>query len=363
MRLPGLLVVAFALAGSPASGATLFGLIDTGELFSSGDGGVVWTVVATLPVHDATALQARNSATDLYLASRSGSVYHSGDGGSNWAAVGAVTASDVADLVIRRDGGILLLTTSGTVYESNDLGVSFAALAALSASDFTSLCQRSDDRLYALTRTGGVYESIDGGTVWTAKSAITFADGVRIRSLVNDLFALTDAGDLYRSDDAGTSWSPIGTLSQVGMRGLVADDATLVAASKEGHVWTSANGVAWTVQGSMQQLTLTALASDHPAVTGVEETPGGALSLGAPWPNPSHGAALSLPLRLERDDTLELRLFDLAGREVASRPPEPLPAGAQVIAWQPGVRAAGLYLVRARLGSGPSGTRRWVVLE
>ena len=92
LRSPGLAIALALLAITPGTGEaiTLFGLVDTGELYSSGDGGVNWSVVSTLPVSDAVALAAGASTTELFLASRTGSFYRSVDAGASWAAISAI---------------------------------------------------------------------------------------------------------------------------------------------------------------------------------------------------------------------------------------------------------------------------------
>jgi photosystem II stability/assembly factor-like uncharacterized protein len=358
------LVILALLASATAHAATLLGLIDTGELYSSANGGVSWTAVSTLPVRDAVGLQARLTTSELYLASRSGTAYQSLDGGASWSAVGTVPASDVEDLLVRIDGALMLLTGSGSLFRSTDQGANFTGIASLTASNFVSLTQRTDARLYALTRTGEVYESTDLGVNWIAKSAITVANAVRIRSLGTTLYVMTETGDIARSTDAAASWSVVGTLSQVGMRGLVKNGASLVAASREGHVATSGDGTSWSWQGSINQLQLTALATNTPVTTGVEEPPlAGRLALGAPYPNPSLDGAGVFPVRLEREDVVRIELCDLRGRVVARRGPELLPAGLTQLPWNPGVGRAGLYFARLLGESGSSAKRRWIVLR
>ena len=65
-----------SLAPCASHATTLFGLLDTGELYKSTDQGLNWTAVSTLPVRDAVALGAGVNSAELYLASRSGGEEH-----------------------------------------------------------------------------------------------------------------------------------------------------------------------------------------------------------------------------------------------------------------------------------------------
>ncbi len=332
----------------------LFGLVDTGELFVSTDNGMDWMLHSDLPVRDAVALQARSNASDLFIATRSGVVYRSTNGGVDWTAVGAVSESGVVDLLIRSDGVLLLLTDRGTLYHSVDQGASFIPLAFLTASNFTSLTGTSGDQLYALTRTGEVYESLDQGATWDLKGGLTASNTVRMRALSATLYGLTDTGDVYRSTNAGANWTVIGTLSQVGMRGLAANGPDLAAASREGHLATSPDGVTWTWQGSINQLTLTALATDIPATTGIEEAPE-ALRIASLWPNPARrGDRITVDFTLGGPAPVELTLYDVVGREVWARQPEVLPAGGHSFDIGAPLRRSGVYFLElsgSRLGS------------
>lgn len=348
-------------AARPAIGATLLGLVNTGELFRSTDAGVTWTPHAVLPVRDAVALAARLSSSDLFIASHSGSIYRSTDAGGTWIPVGAIAASDVVDLSIRPDGALLALTATGSLYLSTDLGANFAPLASLGASNFASLaCTTPAVMHYALTQTGEVYESADGGTSWLAKGLFTAPNAVRLCAIQSVLYALTETGDVYRSTDGAASWLPISTLSQIGMQGLARNGQSLVAASREGHVATSIDGIGWAWQGSMNQLTLTALATDEPATTGVNPQAGSGMFLGAPYPNPSRGSA-SFELWLDRSADVALALHDVSGRRLAGLGPRRFEAGSHRLSWDPGVTRAGLYFLSLERAGEPAVTRRWVV--
>lgn len=358
----GSVPILLALTPVPAPAARLFALTSTGEIFLSVNQGVNWSIQSTIAVHDAVALQARLSGTDLYMASASGSIYHSADSGQNWSAIGSPTASDLVDMTIRGDGDIVLLTATGEVYSSDNLGATFTPLATLIASNFTSLVGRSDGRLFALTRTGDVHVSTDGGNSWVAMGVITTSEAVRIRSIGTTLHVMTSTGDDYRSTDSGVTWTAVGTLSQVGTAALAVDGGTLVAATREGHVATSPDGTTWTWKGSTNQLTLTALDVDTPAVSAVGGPTAGPLNLGVPWPNPARGgAAISLAFTLSAPEMVTLQFVDAAGRLLAERPPEAYGEGTHTVVWNAGWPCSGVFFVRLETAQGLKGARRWAV--
>ena len=108
----GAALLVIAAFTAPAHAATLFGLVNTGEIYASANGGATWTGRAVLPVRDAIALVAGVTSNDLLLATESGSVYRSTDAGTSWIAVGAVPANDVTALVAS-NGRSLLVARSG----------------------------------------------------------------------------------------------------------------------------------------------------------------------------------------------------------------------------------------------------------
>jgi hypothetical protein len=149
-------------------------------------------------------------------------------------------------------------------------------VAALPASNFMSLCSSVNQRVYALTRTGDVWESTDGGMIWVFKGAVTTPDAIEIEALGASLYVLTHTGDVFRSTDSGASWLEVGTLSQSGLTALARHGTTLLVSTATGEVATSVDGTIWIWRGVINQLTVTALATDAPATSGVplESAPG-----------------------------------------------------------------------------------------
>lgn len=348
------LIVVFGVpVGShPAGAATLFGLVDTGELFASSDNGATWVARAAVPVSDAVAIAAGASEADLCMATRSGLVYRSSDGGLTWAAVGAVAASDVVEMVIRENGDIFLLTEKGTLWRSTDDGATFTAVATLTASNHVSLTiDIKGGVFYALTRTGEVARSTDDGITWNVVGAVTTSDAVAIRFVKPDLYVLTGAGDVAKSADQGTTWIMVGTISQVHMTGLTTNDTDLVAVTEEGLAAASSDAVNWSFVGSINQLTVTAVGNDTPTGTGIGEAvpPLPAFRVRSLWPNPAPGSdnAVTVLFELGEPGGVALNVYDVAGKRVGKHARRDFDrSGEYTLRWETGNLASGVYFVQ-----------------
>jgi hypothetical protein len=339
---PLLLVIA-----SAARATTLFGLVDTGELFESADG-TTWSVRGVLPVRDAIGLVAVSSSAELVLASESGTVYRSTDGGLSWSALATLPAWDVRAIGASGSGDVFLATASGTVFR--DTGSGAVAVGAIPASNVTALTRLGIDT-FVLAETGEVYRSGDEGVTWSVAGLLPVSNAIAIVALGGDLFALSAEGTVAKCSDLGATWTVVGSLSQVGMTSLLATTDRLYTTTAAGEVASSLDGTGWAWQGAINQLTVRGMAHDSPAL-GVD----GPAAVARPIeflpvrPNPTRGAArLLLDLVEAADVTIEV--FDAAGRFV-DRPldHERLPKGVTTQLWRPASIAPGAYFVRARFG-------------
>ena len=354
---------------APAQGATLFGLVDAGMLFVSGDGGTSWEIRATITVPDAVAIAATTTTDDLLMATRSGSVYQSTDAGVSWVAVGSVSSSDVADMLVLGTGDVLLLTERGTLWVSSDGGGSFNVLATLTASDVVSLATDDVGRLYALTRSGEVSRSADTGVTWNVVGVMTAPDAVEIIGVGSDLFVLTEKGDVARSTDQGVTWLYVGTVSHVEMQALTVESGDLVAASSKGLVARSADGTSWGFIGSINQVSVLAIGNDTPCVTGMgPDVPPGASRLVflSVWPNPVDPVHQPLRLRfyLPEPGWVAADLYDASGRRVAHKPARFFDRrGERVLPWEIGEIRSGVYFARLRDIRGSAACQKVVVVK
>jgi hypothetical protein len=346
--------------------STLYGLVSTGEVWASVDGGGTWDVRGRLPVSDAVGLMAGKIDTDLTVISRTGFVYKATDAGYHWSASGVVPASNLVDVTVRFDGSLVVLSQVGTVYFSNDGGQNWSILATLTSSDFVSLTAIQDDHLHALTCHGQVFTSTDAGASWSVTAALTMSDAVSIRGFSDQLHVLTYTGEILQSNDGGYSFTTVTTLAQTGMCGLTLTHEGLAASTIYGEVATSSDGIYWNWVGTINQVWVTALASD---VTIVSSTPPGhgrfTFGLGNPYPNPGNSNGTTFfPVILAGETSVHLELYDVRGWRIGQQSKQHfISAGQHELAWNPGPLAAGTYFVRLVSDSGQIATAKWLVVR
>ena len=342
---------------TPLHAATLFGLVNTGEIYTSNDGGVTWSILAGIGVPDAVSIAAAKSSSELFLGSESGLVYRSTDGGSNWTAMGAVSATDVVELMPIPTGEILALTRSGLLWESTDNGATFSSLFAFTASNFVSMAWDTAGTLYAATTTGEISRSTNYGSSWSTVGAITVSDAVEIRTIGVDLYVMTSTGTIYKSTDMGVNWTAVGTVSQVNMSGMTLDLGDLVVVSKEGLVASSSDGMSWDWKGSINQLVVMSIGNDDPTRTGIGSQPPAidALRFDSIWPNPGHGGDELTRVRfgLGQPAQVTIELYDVSGRLVATRAPQAFGiSDGHEIQWAVGDLPSGVYFIQLITNSG-----------
>jgi hypothetical protein len=137
------LVVLGTLASAPVATARLLALVDTGELFTSDDLGVSWSLRGGVPVADAVGLIAGATSEELFLVSQSGEVHRSENAGMDWDAVGALPSNTVVDL-LGLPGTILAPTRDGDLWASDDGGATFILVGSIGAWNVAGVTSGTD---------------------------------------------------------------------------------------------------------------------------------------------------------------------------------------------------------------------------
>ena len=393
-----------------SNGSHVFaGTIERG-VFRSSDNGASWSP-AGLDSSTVPCLLAHGA--DIFAGTTGGQVFLSTDNGATWTAVdeglphdGGPGTDIVWALTATPDatsaGGVCLfagtlgMTYPGGVFRSTDYGATWIPVHYGMPNRIVFALTADRTRIYAGTGGGGVYASANSGMTWatandglSATYVMSMAAGRSGNGSASNLFAGSDNGRVCRSTDNGQQWTqgtPCARIADVlGLllysRAADTRESILAATRHAGVFLSTDDGMTW--RSKNDGLTTTdvkAIALSGPyllaggdqggawrrplaqVVTGVEDVEAQGkprFSLEQNYPNPFNPST-TIRFHLAARSFVRLRMFDLAGREVATLIAGELPAGDHVRQWTPVHAASGVYF--CRLQSGESVQARMLVL-
>ena len=301
-------------------------------IWKSTDGGMSWAV-SGLQGDGVFALEVLDQV--LYAGLFSGAVEASTDGGQTWHAEGTGLPAG-AVMGIARVGTTLYAALNGYgVYALPDGQTGWTAMnTGLPALDMSCLAA-SNGQLYLGTAAFGVYRWYSASQQWEASGlegdlvfCLTGTGGLLLAGTYGELWASADGGTTWTSEHAGLKdWLPV--------RAVCAGSDNLFAGLGGGGVWRTPN--------------LSAVPD-----AGGDELPAPPSSVLKVHPNPFRTGAM-VAFSLEHRQTVDLAVFDVAGRRVASLAVGDFGAGTHNRVWDGttdsgGPAAAGVYFVRLRSG-------------
>jgi photosystem II stability/assembly factor-like uncharacterized protein len=295
----------------------------------------------------------------IFIGNDAGTLHISTDAGVTWYDT-SLGATPLYRLMFVR--GVLEVTytgfavTSRMVYKTTDLGVSWTASdipLTFAGSALRGACAPGGT-CYVVGYDGGALpysRLIRRGpldSVWTTFQFPQPSPAVVVRAVSAPsalvAYACGSGGLIFRTMDGGMSWATTSSGFTARLNGIdFFDDDRGLAVGDTGTILFTSAGT-------------TGIAEPPP------ETPAAAALLAA-YPNPFNGettVAFVLPPGSGTGRRTSLRLYDLAGREVATLVDEVKPPGAHTIRFQAGGLASGIYLLHLRSGS--SGVTRKILL-
>jgi hypothetical protein len=258
----------------------LFAGTSNGQVFTSTNGGVLWTSMGDLHTSsDVLALitspSSLPSETDLWACSFGNGVTHARSNWSGWIPTNSgITNAPVCDIVEKAGAAPasrMLFAASSGAHRSTDHGWTWnPARSGLNSLWITRLAYTPVNRngapemLFAGTRTGGVFRSMDDGMSWTrvhtdipdnggwGVTAFLFVQRPVPGDGLDLLFAIPSGG-IFLSTNAGESWTSVNTGLPVNSEAggivpiyeLATIDTVLFAATSVGVYRSSDRGRSW----------------------------------------------------------------------------------------------------------------------
>ncbi len=283
----------------------------TGDLLRTYTG-TTWQRVANLGYSNGVAYVI-TPAGDAYFLTQHGRILRSQDQGHTWTALVNLSVTDAVDLLQdSSQGNWFLLTASGDVYRGTAVQ-NLTLLANVGGRNCVALVEErgSSSALVVVTRQGDVYRSTTHGTAWQRVGNVGMANIVDLTADVDTLQVLTETGDLWRSTDHGATWTLWSTVSQVGSRALLADQAGYLFLVDQTGALARYLGGAWNWIGTAGQVFVQGMAASG-IPTLVEEDSSTAVQEWRLFPNPSPGFFfLRAPFY-----PVKFQVFDVRGRRV-----------------------------------------------
>lgn len=339
----------------PAGQASLFAGTE-GGLFLSTDNGTSWTAVDSgLTNLDVRALiTSPNGAggTNLFAASDepgyygyiSSGVYISTNGGESWTSTGMDSILTVSFAVTPdgTGGTNLFAGTAHGVYLSTNDGISWSlASEGLPKSPNDSLVFESVSyfavsgrNLFANTVYDGVFLSTNNGTSWTAvNTGLTSTYVFSLAVSGTNVFAGTDSGGVFLSTNNGASWTAVSAgLTNTYVSSLTVSGTDLFAGTLGRGVWK--RPLSEMITSEERPL------SEAPTHFRLEQN----------YPNPFNPIT-TIRFAVRSSRCVELRVYDVLGREVATLVNEMKHAGSYTVNWDASRFASGVYFYRLKVGN------------
>ncbi len=311
------------------------GTADSG-LFLSDDYGASWTQVDNRLKNCSVRSLAFNPIENTFLGTADSGIFRSPGFGTYWTQISTGQTNygpgTVVALACYSSGHIYAginaihdQDTIGYVCHSSDNGDIWPDTVMI-GSAISSLASSSDGILYTGTREDGVFRSTDyGNTFIPVNSGLTdnHIGPLTINSL-GHIFAVTDSG-VYRSTNYGNNWIQIG-LKGITVRSLLINfGGYIFAGSDDGTMYRS-------IQSTTQ---VEEIGKEIPSSFALKQN----------YPNPFNPAT-TIEFDIPSSSFVSLKVYNVAGQEVAVLMNKELPAGSHKIEWNAKNLSNGMYFYK-----------------
>jgi len=357
------------------SDTNLFAGTQGGGVFLSTNNGTSWTAANTnLHVHVGSLAIL---GTNIFAGTWGGGAFLSTNNGTSWTAVNNGLTNDRVPALAVSDTNLFAAAPITSVFRSTNSGTSWTP-TGLTGNVIYALAV-SGTNIFAGTLGGfagthcGVYLSTDNGIGWTETA---FKDTSVLAFAVSgtNLFAGTQGRGVFISTNNGASWDTASTgLTDTTVQALAVSSANLFAGTESGVFLSTNNGTTWTAVNTgfdpftdvsalaVSDTTLFAGAGGNGVwrrplsqiITSVESfssEPPLHFSLEQNYPNPFNPTT-TIVYGLREKTNVELKVFDVLGREVETIVNSEQDAGYYEIEFNASKLASGIYFYRLQAGS------------
>lgn len=335
----------------------IFAGVSNYGIYRSGNFGINWnpTSMPTLYVYSIV-----TNETCLFAGTQANGIYRSTNNGTNFTQVYA----NGSEIPLAVNGNYIF---AGNLFPS--IGVSFSTnngsnWTQTSLDSVVIKCFAvSGNNIFAGANPNGIYLSTNNGSTWTQTSM----NNQDVRSIAisgNNIFAGTNPNGVFLSTNNGSTWAQT-SLNNVRINALITRENNVFAGTNDGNIYQSTdNGVTWIPRnegnpggpnsfliaynliyagggGGLYARELSQLIGIQKISTEIPNS----FSLSQNYPNPFNPVT-KIRFDIPKKQLVNIKIFDILGREVANPVNEKLIEGTYEVEWDASNYPSGIYFYK-----------------
>lgn len=189
------------------------------------------------------------SEEELAVVGEAGTIYTSSDGGLNWTVVASGIETDLYAIDAADETRLFAVGAQGAILRSTDKGTSWAEQVSPAEEDLTAIDMETANIGTAVGSSGIAITTGNSGLTWTERETPIQTNLNGVSHVSNSLiWAVGDAGTLLKSSDQGVTWEKRGIATAENLNDIifltdshgfiVGDNGTLFQTMDNGGVWT-----------------------------------------------------------------------------------------------------------------------------
>ncbi|MBE2218657.1 MAG: T9SS type A sorting domain-containing protein [Ignavibacteria bacterium] len=345
------------LKTTAADGNSIVAVGTNGLILRSIDAGESWETMTSNTTADLHGVFI--SANGIgFAVGEAGAILRTNDHGASWSVMQENRGNDLQCISMGDENNGIIAGDNNNIFVTNDGGLTWGPPTSGFAFQLDFRFVRMTDRQTAFltTTTGGLLKSLDGGNCWTmVYNDPTYAGFWRVNLVSNRLVSVGLQGKVIISDDLGSTWYPVesGTTNDLYCLNFANDRIGFTGGASGTMLRTEDGGMSWSpVENGIFNLNpadrLIAYRNGHPTVN----IPGD-LELDQNYPNPFNPSTI-ITYTLGSNARVDLRVYDITGREVAALVNSTQPKGSHSVNFNASGLSSGIYFCRIAVNSGTS---------